>query len=61
MIADSLRDRLKPVLFVNKLDISIMVLERSSEELYRDLSKVVENVAVALCGAEKLGKSKYYT
>ncbi len=54
MVTDSLKERCKPTLFVNKMDISIMVLEKTGEELYQDLSKVVENMNVALAGAEKL-------
>jgi len=55
MIADSLKERCKPTLFVNKLDISIMVLQKPAEELYQDIARVVQNMNVALAGAEKLG------
>jgi elongation factor 2 len=55
MIADSLKERCKPTLFVNKLDISIIVLQKPAEELYQDISRAVQNMNVALAGAEKLG------
>ena len=54
MVSDSLKERCKPMLFVNKMDISIMILEKSGEDLYQDLSKVVQSMNVALAGAEKL-------
>lgn len=54
MISDSLKERCKPMLFVNKLDISMIVLQQSAEELYQEISKCVQNVNVALNSAEKL-------
>lgn len=53
MIGDAIRERCKPLLFINKIDISIIVLERSPEELYQDISKCVQNMNVALASAEK--------
>lgn len=55
MVADSLRERNKPTLFVNKMDISIMVLQQEGEELYQEMSKCVQSMNVALVSAEKLG------
>lgn len=55
MIGDSLKERARPTLFVNKLDISIITLEKSPEELYQDLAKVVQSVNVALSQAETMG------
>ena len=36
------------------LDKEILILEKSSEEIYQDLSKVVQNINVALSITEKL-------
>lgn len=55
MLADSLRERLKPTLYVSKMDISIITLEQEAEELYQELAKTVQNMNVAAASAEKLG------
>lgn len=61
MIADALKERTKPTLFINKLDISILVLDKDPEELYQDISKCVQNVNVALAPAEKVEGLKDFT
>jgi len=60
LIKDSVTERCKPVAFVNKLDISIMTLQQSGEEIYQELAKTVQNLNVALVCAEKQGLKDFF-
>merc|ERR1719498_790097 len=55
LIGEALMERLKPALFVNKLDRLIIDLQREPEEIYQDCAKAIEsaNVAITTCVGEK--------
>lgn len=55
MVADSLKERVKPTLFLNKIDIMILVKKNESEEIYQELQKGVTALNIVLNTAEKLG------
>lgn len=59
-LVDAAKERVKPVLFVSFLDKEILILEKDSEDIYQDLTKVVQNINVALAITEKL-KLKGFT
>ena len=40
---DAAKERVKPVLFVSFLDKEILILEKDSEDIYQDLTKVSFN------------------
>lgn len=55
MVADSLKERVRPCMFINKIDIMILVKKNESEEIYQELAKCVTSLNIVLNTAEKLG------
>ncbi|KII73996.1 Elongation factor 2 [Thelohanellus kitauei] len=48
VLRQSLAERVRPVLFMNKLDLALMTLNMTAEDIYISLSKIVENINVII-------------
>lgn len=44
----ALDEKIKPVLMINKVDRSMLELELTPEELYKNLQRIVENINVLI-------------
>jgi len=57
VLRQALNERIKPMLFLNKLDRPFIELKRTSEEMYQDFRQVIEsvNVIVSQNGDDKVG------
>merc|ERR1712061_682156 len=48
VLRQAIGERIKPVLFMNKMDLALMALQLDPEELYRKFQRVVEDVNVII-------------
>ena len=48
VLRQAISERIKPVLFMNKMDLSILTLQLGKEELYQALSRIVESANVII-------------
>jgi elongation factor 2 len=57
VLRQALNERIRPMLFLNKLDRPFIELKRTSEEMYQDFRQVIEsvNVIVSQNGDESVG------
>lgn len=46
VLRQAIAERIKPVLFMNKLDLAILTLQMASEDMYQTFQRIVENVNV---------------
>lgn len=56
VLRQALAERIKPILFMNKIDLALLTLQLSADEMYNVLRKTVENVNVEIsCNQEEDG------
>jgi translation elongation factor EF-G len=48
VLRQAIAERIKPVLFMNKMDRALLELQLESEELYQTFQRIVENVNVII-------------
>lgn len=48
MLRQAIAERIKPVLFMNKMDRALLELQLDSEDLYQTFQRIVENVNVII-------------
>ncbi|GIY44729.1 eukaryotic translation elongation factor 2 [Caerostris darwini] len=48
VLRQAIAERIKPVLFINKMDLSLLTLQLSEEDMYQCISRSVENVNVII-------------
>lgn len=46
VLRQAIAERIRPVLFMNKLDLAILTLQMASEDMYQTFQRIVENVNV---------------
>lgn len=54
MIQNSLKEKLKPIAFINKLDNLITVNKKDGEEIYQDCASVITGLSIPMCKADEL-------
>jgi len=62
VLRQALAERIKPILIINKLDRAFLELQIESEEMFKNLAKVIENINVvmAIYEDESLGNIQVY-
>merc|ERR1712233_105394 len=58
VLRQAIAERIRPVLFMNKMDRALLELQLEPEELYQTFSRIVENVNVIIAtygGADEVG------
>jgi elongation factor 2 len=62
VLRQALAERIKPILIINKLDRAFLELQIESEEMFKNLAKVIENVNVVMATYEdeSLGDIQVY-
>lgn len=48
VLRQAIAERIKPILFMNKMDRALLELQLESEELYQTFQRIVENVNVII-------------
>ena len=48
VLRQAIAERIKPVLFMNKMDLALLTLQLAQEELYQTFQRTVENVNVII-------------
>merc|ERR1712062_392800 len=48
VLRQAIAERIKPVLFMNKMDLALLTLQLESEDLYQTFQRIVENVNVII-------------
>lgn len=48
VLRQAIAERIKPILFMNKMDRALLELQLDSEELYQTFQRIVENVNVII-------------
>ena len=48
VLRQAIAERIKPVLFMNKMDLALLTLQLGSEDLYQTFCRIVENVNVII-------------
>jgi len=48
VLRQAIAERIKPVLFMNKMDLALLTLQLAPEELYQTFQRTVENVNVII-------------
>lgn len=48
VLRQAINERIKPVLFINKLDLALLTLKQEPEDLYQSCRRAVENVNVII-------------
>lgn len=48
VLRQAISERIKPVLFLNKLDLAILTLQMASEDMYQTFSRIIESVNVII-------------
>lgn len=48
VLRQAISERIKPVLFMNKLDLAILTLQMTPEDMYQTFLRVIENVNVII-------------
>ena len=48
VLRQAISERIKPVLFMNKLDLAILTLQMAPEDMYQTFQRVIENVNVII-------------
>jgi len=48
VLRQAIAERIKPVLFMNKMDLALLTLQLDSEDLYQTFQRIVENVNVII-------------
>uniref|UniRef100_A0A1I8HCV8 Tr-type G domain-containing protein n=1 Tax=Macrostomum lignano TaxID=282301 RepID=A0A1I8HCV8_9PLAT len=48
VLRQAIAERIKPVLFMNKMDCSLLTLKKGKEDLYQQFQRVVENINVII-------------
>ena len=48
VLRQAIAERIKPVLFMNKLDLAILTLQMAPEDMYQTFQRVIENVNVII-------------
>ena len=46
VLRQAIAERIKPVLFMNKLDLAILTLQMAAEDMYQTFQRIIENVNV---------------
>ena len=46
VLRQAIAERIRPVLFMNKLDLAILTLQMQSEDMYQTFQRIIENVNV---------------
>lgn len=49
VLRQAIAERIRPVLFMNKLDLAILTLQMQSEDMYQTFQRIIENVNVIVC------------
>ena len=54
VLRQAIAERIKPVLFMNKMDLALLTLQLNSEDLYQTFQRIIEsvNVIIATYGEE---------
>ena len=48
VLRQAIAERIKPILFMNKMDLALLTLQLEKEDLYQSLQRIVENVNVII-------------
>lgn len=48
MLRQAIAERIKPILFMNKMDRALLELQLESEDLYQTFQRIVENVNIII-------------
>ena len=48
VLRQAIAERIKPILFMNKMDLALLTLQLEKEDLYQTLQRIVENVNVII-------------
>lgn len=48
VLRQAIAERIKPILFMNKMDLALLTLQLEQEDLYQTLQRIVENVNVII-------------
>lgn len=48
VLRQAIAERIKPVLFMNKMDLALLTLQLEPEDLYQTFTRIVENVNVII-------------
>ncbi len=48
MLRQAIAERIKPVLFMNKMDLALLTLQLDSEDMYQTFCRIVENINVII-------------
>jgi len=49
VLRQAIAERIRPVLFMNKLDLAILTLQMQAEDMYQTFQRIIENVNVIVC------------
>lgn len=49
VLRQAIAERIRPVLFMNKLDLAIITLQMQAEDMYQTFQRIIENVNVIVC------------
>ncbi len=48
VLRQAIAERIKPVLFMNKMDLALLTLQLDSEDMYQTFCRIVENINVII-------------
>lgn len=48
VLRQAIAERIKPILFMNKMDLALLTLQLESEDLYQTFQRIVESVNVII-------------
>ena len=48
VLRQAIGERIKPVVFMNKMDLALLTLQLGSEEMYQTFQRIVENINVII-------------
>ena len=48
VLRQAIGERIKPVVFMNKMDLALLTLQLGAEELYQTFQRIVENINVII-------------
>ena len=48
VLRQAIAERIKPVVFMNKMDLALLTLQLGAEELYQTFQRIVENINVII-------------
>ena len=54
VLRQAIAERIRPVLFMNKLDLAILTLQMASEDMYQTFQRIIENFNVIVSTVKKM-------